>query len=62
MVASMVAVPLVNILSEEQYDIIYGITVISVLICSTLIITLVFATKVSFRNISDGIVVFLSMM
>ena len=46
MVMSVVAVPLVNILSESQMDIVYGVTAMAILICVTTTLVLVFGSKV----------------
>ena len=47
MIASVLTVPLVNILSVQQTNLIYGITVISMLTCATMTLALVFGTKVN---------------
>ena len=51
MVMSVVAVPLVSILSESQMDIVYGVTAMAILICVTTTLVLVFGSKVRSLNI-----------
>ena len=51
MVMSVVAVPLVSILSESQMDIVYGVTAMAILICVTTTLVLVFGSKV--RSLFD---------
>ena len=46
LLASILIVPLINILSDDQTVLIYGITVIGILGCATITLALVFGTKV----------------